>query len=43
MNFRALTFTMNPQRQADLRFALGVLVALAVLTVFVVSLHLLAA
>lgn len=42
MNFRAHTSTMSPQRQADLRFALGALVALAVLAAFVLSLHLLA-
>ena len=34
---------MNPQKHADLRFALGAVLAVAVLVAFVVSLHLFAA
>jgi hypothetical protein len=33
---------MNPQQQADLRFALGAVLAVAVLVAFVLSLHLIA-
>lgn len=40
MNLR-ISFAMRPQHQADLRFALGTLLALTVLVAFVVSLHLL--
>jgi hypothetical protein len=40
MNFRAHASAMNPQHHADLRFALGAVLAVAVLVAFVVSLHL---
>lgn len=43
MNPRLSSHAMSPQRQADLRSALGVLLALTVLVAFVVSLHLLGA
>lgn len=43
MNLRLASFAMSHKRQADLRFALGVLLALTVLVASVVSLHLLGA
>ncbi len=39
MNFRTHA-AMNPQHQADLRFLLGVLLALAVLMAFVLGIRL---
>lgn len=43
MSFRPSAPAMNPPSHADLRFALGVVLAVAVLLVFVLTLHLLAA